>query len=375
MDKQPQTHFENVPHLILVTGETIRRLHTFAMLVKELSELGKEVHSFTSTYTGKQLKRLQQNHKQVPYDIFKVNKVKKAINDSVTGKKKVDFIIVEALTRDVLLNNLLSLPVKTMIFSDLRARTNMEAQEAASMLLASMKKNPTLQRVLVNADTTLKKYEGFQPSYIEIKPTEKVDMVHYGRSELAGIRFTPEEDTLTIDSVGDQYKHDVPSLKDYSLLKKEGLFAALSFLYKEELLEQAQLWDIDSVPFLENHSGDDEQFVWTEGLNYPDELKELIHISKYKNVCIGLTNYLRFEEVIESDIHLFDTLLVVAENDTQAELLGDYFLNKEKGSYHSIIFVPDRTEMRTALQRIFRSQNKPILYLFDNISTFQNIYQ
>lgn len=354
-------------HTVLIVGSTQRRLHVFHMLLSFLNAKEMTVVAYSASMTHEMKKKLERLHFDLKFDVYKQGSLPQKVDESTITLKEMTY--EQFLSEDTGM-----LREALLILADLRIDDTLLGQDIKDKI-EKMNDTKQIKEVIYNADTVSKREEGLSKHYIDIDSMPGENIIGFGRSPLSSIHFETKEDSITILTKNLSQEITIPNLKEFSYLKQEGLFGAIAALVQYDFFDADIMTKSETYPFLERDSGKIEVLVWTFGSIHPDEFDALLKIPTYTNVAMGLTNYLRFEDVIERNIERFEAVLVVAEDEAQAELLGDYFLSKEHDSYHSIIFVPNSAEMRTSLQRVFRGQEKKIIYLFDNIGTFIHIHE
>ncbi len=354
-------------HTVLIVGATQRRLHLFHILLSALQRKDMQVLAQSASLSHEMKKKLERMHIDMNFDVYKLGS-----GFHRTDEKSI--LLVEMTYEQFLIENTDALHEALLVLADLRIEDTLFGQDIKDKI-AQMNAKKQLKEVLYNVDTVSKREEGISHHYIDIESILSENVIGYGRSPLSSIHFDIQDDVLNIMTKTESHEIQIEHISAYSYLKQEGLFGAIAVLLQYDFFDKETCSKLETYPFLERDSGNIEVLVWTFGAIHPDEFDALLRIPTYTNVAMGLANYLRFEDIIERNIERFETVLVVAEDEAQAELLGDYFLSKEHDSYHSIIFVPNSSEMRTSLQRVFRGQEKKILYLFDNIGTFIHIHE
>ncbi len=257
----------------------------------------------------------------------------------------------------------------TLLLTDLRVIDKETEEEVLERLVAAINSGKEPASLLYPSDLLQSKehHHMLDVSRIQSK-TES-----YGFDEYASIHWMYKDGKL-VATGNVQAAIEVVDIEVHSTLAKRSLIASLSSLKQTE--ENLPVGPIHvDAPMVEEPGKEGELKTWSKFIQYEEEIQSLVQIPGLKNMCIGLDAYLRFEKYIEAEIAHFETLLVVAENPVQEELLRDMLLQKERDSYHSIIFVPRRAQMRTTLQRVFRSQKKRVHYVFDEMETFRYIYE
>lgn len=361
-----QGGFHTTAEVIVIAGNSVRRLFTLSAMVRLLQQHDILLAAFSRSLSHEDISALEsaggpQFIKPYTYSAFHAEQ--KTFEEPSEQKS----VIVVEMTLDQLRDFKLSKhAVQTVIFTDLVCSDADSCAELREVLVDQVRSTPTFQTILYNNDL------GTMDKGAVLLPAEDIPVrthFSFGRSAVSTIHWSLEQDHLQGSMPNAQVRLPLFDLATSSLLRQEGVFAALSWLDITTLLDGERIHDgYGSLPMWEEHHGPLTLF-WARPFQLYNDIKYLLDMPQSSYLCLGVAPYLRFEEIIEQHIEQFETILVVAESESQVALFQEYFLQKEKDSYHVIIYLPDIHALTDVFRHVF-ARAKEVMMLFDDPTSF-----
>jgi len=256
--------------------------------------------------------------------------------------------------------------VQTLILTDLQCPDVDTCAEMRDYLTSQVRTTPTFQTILYNNDL------GEVSKDTVLLTVEDIPVrshFSFGRSQVSTIHWSIEGELLQGSMPNAQVTLPVFDLPTSTLLRQEGIFAALSWLDITTLLDPKVITTgYGALPLLEDHHGPLTLF-WARPFELRSDIDAVLTLPSSTYLCIGVGPYLRFEALIEERIEQFETILVVAEDQNQVSLFQDYFLSKERDSYHVIVYLPEIEALTSVFKHVF-ARAQAVTMIFDAPASF-----
>lgn len=344
----------------MVAGDSVRRLYTVATLLHLLPQHRMDVVAFSQSLRPAELTDLAAKAPGLvlrPYSHGAFAAEYKTYEHPAERKA----VIIVEMTLGQLRNFSLSKHhVQTLLLTDLQCPDAETCADMREYLVGQVRTTPTFQTVLYNNDL------GDIAKDAVLLTVEDIPVrshFSFGRSQVSTIHWSIEGEQLQGSMPNAQVTLPVFDLARTSLLRQEGIFAALSWLDITTLLDPAVITaGFGGLPLLEEHHGPLTLF-WARPFELRSDIQHVLTLESSRYLCIGMGPYLRFEELIEQRIEQFETILVVAEDQNQVSLFGDYFLQKERDSYHVLLYLPDLSSLTSVFSHVFaRASNVTMMF-------------
>lgn len=358
--------FHTTAEVIVIAGDSVRRLFALTSMQHLLQQHGIQVTAFSMTLSHQDIVALEAKGGQLqirPYSFGAFHAEYKTYEHPAEQKT---VIIVEMTMEHLKTFRLAKHSVQTLIFTDLVCSDNDSCAELRDILVDQVRGTPSFQTILYNNDL------GELSKGAALLPVEDIPVrshFSFGKSRVSTIHWSIVDNALMGSMPNAQVSLPVFDLPQSSLLRQEGIFAALSWLDISTLLAPEHITDgFGQLPLWEEHHGPLTLF-WSHPFEHRSDIQYLLAMPQSAYLCIGMGPYLRFEEIIEQRIEQFETILVVAEDQNQVSLFQEYFLQKEKDSYHVIIYLPELQQLTGIFRHVF-ARAKNVMMLFDTPASF-----
>lgn len=361
-----QGAFHTTAEVIVIAGDSVRRLFALAAMCRLLQQHHVAFSAFSMTFTHEDVQALEEKGgaQQVrPYSYSAFHTEYKTYEHPAEQKA---VIVVEMDLNQLREFRLQKHSVQTLILTDFVCPDADTCADLRDILVDQVRNTPTFQTILYNNDL------GNLPPGAVLLPVEDIPVrshFSYGKSRVSAIHWSLEGEALEGSMPNARVNLPAFDLATSSLLRQEGIFAALSWLQISSVLVAENIVDgYGRFPLWEEHHGP-LTLYWSRPFVQREDVQYLLALPQSKFLCIGMGPYLRFEEIIEQRIEQFETILVVAEDQNQVSLFQEYFLQKERDSYHVIIYLPEIEQITAVFRHVFtRAQN--VMMLFDHPASF-----
>lgn len=358
--------FHTTAEVIVIAGNSVRRLFALTAMLRLLGQLEITCSAFSMTLTHEDIVALEAKGGKLPIHPYRTGAFQAEYKTYEHPAEQKAVIIVEMDLHQLRTFRLQKHSVQTLILADLVCTDGDTCAELRDILVDQVRSTPTFQTILYNNDL------GTLPTGAALLPVEDIPVrshFSFGKSRVSTIHWSLEGERLLGSMPNAHVNLPAFDLPESSTLRQEGVFAALSWLQINTLLEPERISDgYGHLPLWEEHHGPLTLF-WSRPFTERDDIQYLLAMPQSAYLCIGVTPYLRFEEILEERIEQFETILVVAEDQNQVSLFQEYFLQKERDSYHVIIYLPQIDDLTAVFRHVF-TRAKSVMMLFDQPASF-----
>lgn len=356
--------FYKAPAVIVITGNTNRRLHTLSVCANTLAVNGYAVESFSFSLDKKELAKLQQYElpaiQSYSHGVF-MDRYKAHEAPSHTKS----FLLIE-MDIDVVKDfKFADHKVRTIVFTDVFMKTKDGAEELMEAMHQVVKKASSLNTILSNDDVDREDTDGMY--YLPLDMLSVRNHKTYGTTNISSYVLEQAEHDLSIREGKAVQKYHVPFFSKFSRIKQEGIEAALAMFLVEGI--QPTTFMPQGFPLIEKDINEHVEYYWMGEETTEEEVHAILDVAK--DICVGVSVYLSFENIIEEYVEKLGSILVVAENIAEATLFTEYFVKKEKNSFYSIVYASKKEDLKYLIPPLFEGHK--VVYMFGEIDSFKEI--
>lgn len=361
--------FYTAPKVIFLVGRSVRRFHTMCILAQMLDEMQL---SFTFMSTSIKAHDLEAMQERLPFTSGSIipygfKKFKEIYASYQIPSPKQSLIVIEMDFAFLAKISFAEHEVQTLLLTDFAFEDPDFPEMLEERIIAQMKRASLLQTIVYNYDIEEDSRGQSKNYYLPIDDIPIRTHSSFGRTTDSMMQFTLTDIALTINMPN--LRMDVPYDSHMTSIKREGYFAAVGLLLSERIITTTSKYvHMPLSPWFEDTPSPLSTIVWMQFATLPEEMNAIISAHPY--LCVSISVYLRFEQVIENRIIDLERLIVVAEKPEQEALFSEYFVQKEKDSYHTIVYIPEKDVLQEALPKI--TEGKPICYVFDELGSVKS---
>ncbi len=356
--------FYKAPTVVIITGNTNRRFHALSVCADTLAVHGHSVDCLSFSLDEKELNALKkyQVSKIKPYSFHVFKELYKA-HEAPSRTKS--FILIEM---DVDLLKKFAFAdhkVRTVLFTDMFVTSKEEGEELMDVMKVAIKKTSTLHTILSNDDVhnDISKDLFFLP--LDLLPIHNHKT--FGTTPISTYYFNNTDHDVVLKEGTSTQEFHIPFFAQCSSIKKEGIQGALALLRSEGITPSTCM--SQGFPIIESQISDSIEYYWMGEETTTEEIHAVFQEAKH--VCIGVSVYLSFEDIIEGYVESLDSILVVAENIAEATLFTEYFVKKEKDSFYSVVYAADKDDLKYLIPPLFEGHK--VVYMFGELESFNTI--
>lgn len=372
LDENSVGDFSTAATVVFLVGNSLRRLHAFWALMNILDTLEHPFTGLTSTLKKDELELMQS---RMPLhhgscDHYSTHTFQEAYKKHQVGSTKKAFIIIE-MDFNLLSNISFSQhEVQTLLLTDFTFSDPDTPALLEERIISQMRRSSLLQTIVYNYD--IGQYDDQKQSSFHLRLDDIPIRTHYsfGKTTDSLMQFIVNERTLMIAMPNLQLR--LPFDPHSTVMRKEGYFAAIGLLLAERVINDTSSPTAQpSSPWLEEQLSPKLTALWAKYTTRPEELQAIIE--RCPRLCMSMSAYLRFEQTIENSIAELEKVIVVAEDKSQESVFSEYFVQKEKDSYHTIVYVPDAALLPEILPLL--AGDDEFYLLFDDLHTYQYFFK
>lgn len=348
VDPVSQEDYYTAPRVLFVVGNSLRRLHTVSMLAHMLDELQISFACFYSSLSQEEFSIFAERFAYVHGHIaaYRYAGFKEQYVKFQKPSKTPCYIIIEMNFDFLSKISFAEHEVQSLLLTDFSFLDADTPEDLEQRIIAQMKRTPSLQSMVYHFD--MQQYSSTAQKRYLLQVEDIPIRTHYsfGRTVDSMIQLIPQEHSLILTMPNMQCA--VPYDNQMTKVAEEGYFAALALLASERVLTSMQTITRPALsPWLEDMLSPKRTIMWGAYIQEAEEMNAIL--DKHQFLCVSMSIYLRFEQVIENRITEVGQIFVVPERDDQEVVFGEYFVQKEKDSYHTIIYVPEKQLLEEVL--------------------------
>ncbi|MFN7160142.1 MAG: hypothetical protein ACK4NC_00855 [Candidatus Gracilibacteria bacterium] len=364
--------FSTAATVVFLVGNSLRRLHAFWSIMNILDSLDHPFTGLTATLKKDELEFMKSRTplKNGTCEHYSLHTFQEAYKKHQIASTKKAFIIIEM---DFNLLSNISFPqheVQTLLLTDFTFSDPDTPAFLEERIISQMRRSSLLQTIVYNYD--IGQFESQTQSSFHLRLDDIPIRTHYsfGKTTDSLMQFSEKGNTLLTAMPNLQLT--LPFDPHSTVMRKEGYFAAVGLLLAERVLNHdVSFHSQPASPWLEEQISPKLTALWAKYSSRPEEIQSIIE--RCPRLCMSLSVYLRFEQTIENSIADIERVVVVAEEKSQEAVFSEYFVQKEKDSYHTIVFIPDAAQLPDLLSAV--AGEEEFYLLFDDLRTYQYFFK